>query len=118
MIPGSRMKTVCILGNINPCENKAMQDNVNHLSRKADCQKNPVKRALLAEMGVSAESVLQTRVALAVIKRVKLFLTLFLFFDSWYGTALYVSGSALGKELTWVSPGRSSPANISFAHTT
>lgn len=118
MIPGSRMKTVCILGNINPCENKAMQDNANHLSSKADCQKNPVKRALLAEMGVSAESVLQTRVALAVIKRVKLFLTLFLFFDSWYGTALYVSGSALGKELTWVSPGRSSPANISFAHTT
>ena len=72
MIPGSRMKTVRILGNINPCENKAMQDNVNHLLSKADCQKNPVKRTFLVEMGVSAEPVLQTRAALAAIKRVKL----------------------------------------------
>jgi len=75
-----------------------MQNNVNHLSSKADCQKNPVKRTLLEEMGVSAEPVLQTRVVLAARKRVKLFLTLFLSFDCWYRTALYVSGSALGKE--------------------
>lgn len=40
----------------------------------------------------------------------------FPFFDCWYGIALYVSGSALAKELTWVSAGTSSPANISFVH--
>lgn len=73
------MKIVCILGNINPCENKVMQDNVNHLSSKADCKKRPVKMTLLGAMGVSAEPVLQTRVALSATKMVRFFLTLFLF---------------------------------------
>lgn len=112
------MKTVCILGNINPCENKAMQDNVNRLSSKADCQKNPVKRTLLVGMGVSAEPVLQTTVALAAIEKVKLFLTLFLFFPPlvWNSIICFRVSSRKGVHL--IPPGRSSSANISFAHTT
>lgn len=74
MVPGTRLKAVCILGNINPCENKAKQDNVNHLSSKANCPKIPREEGA----GVPAEAVLQTREALADVKRVKLLLSLFL----------------------------------------